>query len=205
MLISLLIYGFTLALLFWGSCFARKGELKSDYLSLENSNAAKGLACLGVFFHHVSQNPAFQKTADIKFFEPIGFIFVGIFFFYSGIGLLKSWKSKPGYLSTFFKKRMLPIIVAIYVMNVFYAVFCLATGYGHMTPVKWVLGMLDLIIINDQSWYPIVILIMYGAFYFAFKKCKKTGNAIFIVFLAALAQLVIFCIGGHFAWWIDYG
>ena len=106
MLISLLIYGFTLALLFWGSSFARKGELKSDYLSLENSNAAKGLACLGVFFHHASQNPAFQKTADIKFFEPIGFIFVGIFFFYSGIGLLKSWKSKPGYLSTFFKKAM---------------------------------------------------------------------------------------------------
>lgn len=35
MLISLLIYGFTLALLFWGSSFARKGELKSDYLSLE--------------------------------------------------------------------------------------------------------------------------------------------------------------------------
>ena len=93
MFISIIVYGLTLALLFWGSSFAKKGTLKSDYLSLENSNAAKGLACIGVFLHHVSQNPAFQKTGDLKFFEFIGFIFVGIFFFYSGIGLLKSWKS----------------------------------------------------------------------------------------------------------------
>lgn len=205
MFISIIVYGLTLALLFWGSSFAKKGTLKSDYLSLENSNAAKGLACIGVFLHHVSQNPAFQKTGDLKFFEFIGFIFVGIFFFYSGIGLLKSWKTKPDYLSTFFKKRMLPIIVAIYVMNLFYAVFCLATGYGQMNPAKWILGMLNLILINGQSWYPIVILIMYAAFWLAFKKCRTTGKAIFVVFLVALAQLVIFCCLGHFAWWIDYG
>lgn len=205
MFISIIVYGLTLALLFWGSSFAKKGTLKSDYLSLENSNAAKGLACIGVFLHHVSQNPAFQKTGDLKFFEFIGFIFVGIFFFYSGIGLLKSWKTKPDYLSTFFKKRMLPIIVAIYVMNLFYAVFCLATGYGQMNPAKWILGMLNIIIINDQSWYPIVILIMYAAFWLAFKKCRTTGKAIFVVFLVALAQLVLFCCLGHFAWWIDYG
>ena len=205
MLVSILIYGLTLAVFLWGSSFAKAGQIKSDYLSLENSNATKGLACIGVFLHHVSQNPAFQNSADIKFFEPIGFIFVGIFFFYSGIGLLKSWKSKPGYLDTFFKKRMLPIVIAIYVMNIFYAVFCLVTGYGQMNPVKWILGMLNLIIINDQSWYPIVILIMYAAFYFAFKKCKKVGNAIFVVFLVAFAQLVLFCVLGHFGWWINYG
>ncbi|WP_407400708.1 acyltransferase family protein [Treponema sp.] len=205
MLISILIYGFTLALLFWGSSFATKGQLKADYLSIENSTAAKGFACLGVFFHHVSQNPAFQQTADIKFFEYIGFIFVGIFFFYSGIGLLKSWKAKPDYLSTFFKKRMLPIIIAIYVMNIFYAIFICIAKYREMDALRWVLGLLNIIILNDQSWYPIVILIMYAAFMFAFKKCKKVSNAIFVVFLVALAQLVIFCIGGHFAWWIDYG
>ncbi|MBQ0038804.1 MAG: acyltransferase family protein [Treponema sp.] len=205
MWISFLVYGAVIALLFWGSNFAKKGTLKADYLSMDSSTASKGFACIGVFLHHMSQNPAFQKTADIKFFEFIGFIFVGIFFFYSGIGLLKSWKSKPDYLSTFFKKRMLPIIIAIYVMNIFYAVFICLAKYREMDALRWVLGLLNIIILNDQSWYPIVILIMYGAFWFAFKKCKKTGTAITVVFLVALAQLALFCVGGHFAWWIDYG
>ena len=48
MLVSILIYGLTLAVFLWGSSFAKAGQIKSDYLSLENSNATKGLACIGV-------------------------------------------------------------------------------------------------------------------------------------------------------------
>lgn len=204
MLISIVIYGACLALLFWGSSFAKNGQLKSDYLSLESSNASKGFACIGVMLHHISQNPAFHQTLELNFFEYIGFLFVGIFFFYSGIGLLKSWKTKPNYLATFFKKRMLPIIVAIYVMNLFYAVFALA-NHAEKNCVQWILGLLNIILLNDQGWYPIVILIMYAAFAVSFKKCRTTGGAIFAIFCVALIQLMIFVIGGHFAWWIDYG
>lgn len=203
--ISIAIYGLMIALLFWGSSFAKAGQLKADYLSLENSNADKGLAVIGVLLHHMSQNKAFEQTGELKFFSDIGFIFVGIFFFYSGIGLLKSLKTKPDYLKTFFKKRMLPIIIAIYVMNIFYAVFICLTKNTELNAVQWVLGLLNIIILNDQGWYPIVILIMYGAFCLAFKKCRKTSTAIFVVFLVALVQLAVFCVGGHFAWWIDYG
>lgn len=204
MILSIFVYCATVFLLCWGSVIAGKKSFNENYLSMDSSTGTKGLATLGVMLHHISQNPAFQKTGELTFFETIGYMFVAIFFFYSGLGLYKSWKTKPGYLTGFFKKRMVPIIVAIYVMNIFYAVFSLAT-HKELNAAQWVLGMMNLILMNDQGWFPIVILIMYGAFALAFGKCKSEGKAVLIIFLVALIQLVAFCIGGHFAWWIGYG
>lgn len=201
---SYIVYALCLGLLVFMPVCAKRGQFNEDCFSADSFKGVKGFAAIGVLLHHISQDPAFAELKVLGFFNAIGFIFVGIFFFCSGYGLYKSYRVKKGYLDGFFAKRMLPILVAIYVMNILYVPFNIAMGY-EKNALQWVLGVLGLILLNDQGWFPIVIFIMYGAFLFAFKKFKKEAGALLFVLLVALVQVAVFLVGGHFAWWIGYG
>ncbi len=200
MYISICVYIFILCMIFFGVKIAPKNQFNEDFLGLDAMTCLKGLMAVLVIFHHVSQKRAFQEAHVMWIFENIGFLFVGVFFFCSGYGLYKSYKTKPNYLDGFVKKRVLPIVISYYIMVCIYVVFNLLTK-KQMPLDRWICEITGLTMINSMAWFVYVIVILYLAFNFAFKHFKNTGALLFILFVI-LGQAALFIFMGHIMWFV---
>ena len=201
MYINWFVYAALIIVLLWGAHFAGFGtRFNEDFLSLKATRSLRGFSTLCILLHHISQEVAFRQSKTLSLFPNIGYLFVGIFFFCSGYGLLKSLYTKPDYLKTFFKKRVLHMVVSFYVMTVIYAIYKVST-HAEMPVSRWILSFTGLVLINNQAWYVIVLLSFYIAFYFIFKNIKHKGLAFSLMLLVILAEGAVFVGGGHFAWW----
>ena len=178
-----------------GSRRAKLGAFNQDFMSLEATKNLQGLAALGVICHHLSQPPQnggpMDALGQMQFFREIGFWFVAIFFFVSGYGLIKSLATKPDYLKKFLRRRVLPIVVCFYVMNLFYIAFHLILG-TKMSASEWVCKILGVALLNDNAWFVPVIVVMYIAFKLAFKNESSKARAFLFV---------LFLFNKHFTWW----
>lgn len=199
--INIVVYSILLISVLVGIQIAPKNKLREDSLSLDAMTSLKGLMAICVILHHISQKAAFQQTKTIPIFEHIGFLFVGVFFFCSGYGLYKSFSTKENYLKGFLKKRVLPIVISYYVMVGIYAIFYLIRQENFSID-QWICKLTGLTMINSQSWYVYVIIIMYIAFYFVFKNEKLRKHGLLILFLVIIAQGALFIFLNHFPWYI---
>ena len=180
MYISYVTYALVVVLLLWGGKLARgKGNFHEDSTSLEVTKSLRGFAALGVILHHISQEQAFQMSAgqghhgELSIFVNAGFFFVAVFFFCSGFGLIKSLDTKENYLEGFLKKRVFKaILIPFYVNAVLFAIFGIAGGYD-LPPLRLIAGLLGLALLNYYAWYPVVLTLLYIAFYFIFKNVKN--------------------------------
>ena len=188
-----------------GSRRAPRGSFNQDFMSLEATKNLQGLAALGVICHHLSQPPQnggpMDALGQMQLFREIGFCFVAIFFFVSGYGLLKSLESKPNYLDKFLRRRVLPIVVCFYVMNLFYIAFHLFLG-TNMPVSEWVCKITGVALLNDNAWFVPVIVVMYLAFYAAFKGEENGKRAFAFVFVVIALQVGWFMFNKHFPWWL---
>ena len=203
-----LFYFLLAALMFFGAGCARRGEWNEEYTSLEQTRILRGVTALGVALHHMAQktcapwHPQIYMVHGLDFFIPMGFMFVGVFFFCSGLGLYKSLKTKPDYLKGFFRRRILPIVIAYYLSEILYTVIRLAMGEKmDLKTVLWYLSGLHMS--NFNAWYVIAIPFFYLAFWAAFRFCKKEGGAIFRVFLFTLGYTALGAFIDHQNdWWM---
>ena len=202
MILSWSVYALLIVLILFGCKFAwRKNEFNDDFLSLDVTKSLRGFAAIGVILHHISQESAFQKVKELSPFVNAGFYFVAIFFFCSGFGLIKSLKTKENYLDGFLKKRVLKtIVIPFYVCVLLYGIYKLIMGVK-MPVAHWITNLLGLTLMNEYAWYPIVLTILYVAFYFIFKHVKNRKLCFALMFLVIFAQGVFFAFNGHFAWW----
>lgn len=177
-----------------------RGQFRTDSLSLDAMTSLKGVMAIFVLFHHISQKQAFQETGTISFFQEIGFLFVGVFFFISGYGLYKSFSTKTDYLKGFLKHRVLPMVCSYYAMIAIYAVYYVITKPGFALS-EWIFKLTGLALINSQSWYVYVILIMYLSFYLIYKNEKSRRHSILIFILITVVQGLLFILLKHFPWY----
>ena len=196
-------------LLFWGSKAAAKGEWNEDSTSLEQTKVLQGIMILGIALHHMAQktcaswHPAQFRVHGLDFFLPLGYLFVGVFLFCSGLGLYKSLHTKPDYLKGFCRRRILPLVIAFYLSEFIYTGVRLLMGEPmDLLHILWNLSGLHMA--NGNAWYMIVMPFFYLAFWAAFRLCKKReGTAIFLVFIFTLAYSVLCSAIGHQDdWWI---
>lgn len=209
MYLTYVVYAVFIALFVWGGKFAgfKSSQFHEDSSSLAVTKSLRGLAAIGVILHHVSQEMIFQqafganKPGVISLFVNAGYLFVAVFFFWSGFGLVKSFESKENYLDGFMKKRVLKVLVVPFYVNVIlYAVFLLIMK-KEMPVAQWITNFTGLTLMNDYAWYPIVAAILYTAFYVLFNNVKNRGVCFAIIALIIVLQGLFFCVSGHFAWW----
>jgi peptidoglycan/LPS O-acetylase OafA/YrhL len=153
----------------------------------------------------------------------IGYIFVAVFFFWSGFGLVKSLNAKPGYLDGFMRRRVVKVLVVPFYISVviyalphllpqgspedtsvpsliLYALRFVPTGIS-LPPMQWVCNFLGVTMMNEYAWYPIVAGILYTAFYVFFKNIKNRRLCFVLMAAVILLMGLFFCVSGHFAWW----
>lgn len=185
-----------------GLRLAPRRGFNDDSLSLGSMTCLKGVMALFVVLHHLSQKRLLHQTGTIPVFENVGFLFVGVFFLTSGYGLYKSFVTKEGYLGSFLRRRVLPVVAAYYVMVAVYAAYHLASG-SVFQPSEWALKLAGIVLINSQSWFIPVIILMYLAFFLIYRSERLRRAGIPLLLGIALAQGVLFCVAGHFPWWLD--
>ena len=195
-------YYFFFMLLFWGSTskFGKK-EFNDDHTSLEVMKSLRGFSAIGVILHHISQETVFQQQKVLTPFVNAGAYFVAIFFFCSGYGLLKSLDTKENYMKGFVKNRIIKAItIPFYVNVILYGLYYFAVGIK-WPKGRWILNFTGLTMMNAYAWFPIVLTILYFAFYLCFKFIKVRPVAFVLIFLVIIGMAVGFCYNGHFAWW----
>ncbi len=209
MYLTYTVYVLILALFIWGGKFAgfKKDQFHENSSSLDSMKSLRGFAAIGVILHHISQEQAFQwannfgtKPGELSIFVNAGYLFVAIFFFCSGFGLIKSLETKPDYFNGFLKKRVLKaLVIPYYVSIIIYGILRFASG-ERFAPLQWVTNLVGITMMNPYAWYPIIAAILYIAFYLIFKNIKN--RKVCYILLAAVILLLgmIFCVNGHFPW-----
>ena len=203
------LFYFSLAvLIFFGARSTGHGKWNEEYTSLKQTKALQGIAALGIALHHMAQktcapwHPVKYTVHGLDFFVPIGYMLVGVFLFCSGLGLYKSLHTKQDYLKGFFRRRILPVMIAFYLSEFIYTGIRLLMGEKmNLMTVLWYLSGLHMA--NFNAWYVIVIPFFYLAFWVAFRFCRHEGASIFLVFVFTIGYTVLGTLIDHQNnWWM---
>ena len=205
-----LFYFFLALTLFFGAKGAGRGNWNEEYTSLKQTKVLQGITALGIALHHMGQKtcaPWHERTYIVHGldpFVPIGYVLVGVFLFCSGLGLYRSFRTKPDYLGKgFIRRRILPIVIAFYLSEWIFTGIRLLMGQK-MNAGQILLSMSGLRLANPNAWYLVVIPFFYLAFWAAFRVCKKhEGLAIFWVFVFTLGYTVLGAFIDHNDWWMQ--
>lgn len=191
-------------LLIAGATVAKRGEWQPEPLSLNNSKCIQGFCAVAIILHHMSQNVTSNggDAGALSILVDAGVLFVGIFFFFSGFGLLKSLRTKESYLKGFIRKRLPMVLVPFFACILVFIFTALFLGERFRFPD--ILGYLSgWLLINSHMWYIVEIVILYLAFFIIFKLIKNEKIAIpvmggFIV-LMVIGSLLL----GHGEFWFQ--
>lgn len=204
----LLYYPALIFLLLFGLQRVSKGSFNKYPFSLRQAKALQGFAAVCVMFHHIAQNTCApwlspeDKIHGLNPFVPVGYLFVALFFFCSGYGLMKSHQTKENYLKDFFIRRALRpvlILVASDIILVLLSVYFPDTYLRNsMVTIPTPFNMGGAVLINDYSWFIYALLFMYLAFWLSFRIIKKSLAAMISVSVMALLYM------GFCDWWM-YG
>ncbi len=203
-LITVVVYALVISLFLYGAKFAGFGsKFHDDFMSVDSTKSLRGFAALFVLLHHASQEWTFMKSHTIQAFMRLGPALVAIFFFCSGYGLIKNFDRKPEYLKGFLKKRLAGgILIPFYVNILLYGIYYLIIGAKY-EPMQLFTKLTGLTLMNAYAWFPVVLIILYLAFYFIFKNMKNQKLCFGLMLAVILGQGVFFAFWGHFAWWAD--
>ena len=169
-----LIYPILATLLLFEAKISRKNEWNEEAFSLSQMKAIQGFAAICIMLHHAGQKTCASWINKIyvrhglDVFVPIGYWLVGIFLFCSGYGLYVSYKKKENYFKGYFKRRVLPLILAFYSTGwIFLLVRFLMKQRMSGPDILWFATGLKLS--NPNAWFVIAMPYLYLAFYIAFR------------------------------------
>ncbi len=166
-------------------------ELKDDFLNKNQTVMLKGWCALYIIFFHIS-----QFTCNLsRIFTPINytsFIIVGFFFFLSGYGLMSGLLKNQNYLNNFLKKRLFNIIIPyLIVINIYYIVISIHNsqniGSSYLTFIYNIIFAKQI----GALWYMNIIIVLYLAFYFVFRKLNIKSGIRKILYLTIFYIIVM--------------
>ena len=191
--------GLLIIVLVWGCKIAKKGTFHEDFLSYSIVKGLQGFAALAVILHHVTQEVTQYGKYDkglINIFVDAGVLFTGMFFFFSGYGLIVSLMEKENYLKGFLKKRLPAVVVPFYVCNLLFIIVNLVMG-RRVKPLELAGYVSGVVMWNDQMWFIVELAVLYVAFYFVFRKRKLDASALGRMAFFILVMNIVSLLLGH--------
>ena len=141
-----------------------------------STKAIKGICAILVMLSHIFTQLSWA-----------GFLSVGIFFAFSGYGLLYSWKIKTNYLDDFFQKRIVKVFIPFIISYIVSIILHLMLGDGGTSDFVKDFVCLKFL---PTSWYVIAIVVFYMAFYLIASSSKSEWK----VFLEMIAFWIMYCL-----------
>lgn len=195
-------------ILLWGAKFSGVKNFNEEFLSLKQTKAVQGFLAICIMLHHIAQKtcaswiqPQSRIVHGLDIFVNAGFLLVSVFLFFNGYGVYKSFHSKENYLNGFIKKRILPVVLALYTTTLIFFVARLLIG-EKMDGKQIALYLTSIDLCNPNTWYVIVLPFFYLAFYLSFKFIKKDGLAVFATTAFVIAYIVLGTNIDHNDYWL---
>lgn len=165
-----------------------------DCLSIENTQAVKGIFILMVFFSHFNSYITLSGKADAiyyKLFTFIGQAMVAMFLFYSGYGVMESVKHKGNsYISKFPKNRILATLFNFDCAVLLYLILALCLSQK-ITVKQVLLSFIGWKSLGNSNWYIFIILLLYLLTYIAFKIFSRCPNYVPVIALGAVTLAMV--------------
>lgn len=166
-----------------------------DYMSIEKTNAIKGIFIIFVFFRHFSSYVTYTASLDklaTQIFSITGQTIVTMFLFYSGYGIMESIKKKKyDYIKSIPKRRILSVLFRFDIAILLFAFVDLIVG-NSFTLSEFVFSLIGWDSIGNSNWYIFIILVCYLLTYISFMIFKnKKDYAFSALFLCALIILFV--------------
>ncbi|MDN0043140.1 acyltransferase family protein [Mediterraneibacter glycyrrhizinilyticus] len=162
-------------LLLWNCGYS---DFNQVYLSKDNSRTIKGFCSILIVIHHIAQ----RTTGGIIFpaFGYIGFLVVGVFFFYSGYGVMVQYELKGRrYLESFFGRRVWKVVRPYLVANAVYLLLEYILGRR----IEWNVILQNVVSgkIVPFSWFVISIIVLYCIFWLSCILTRRKGEIALII------------------------
>lgn len=197
------------ALLCLATVLSMKINLKGfndGYLSVENTQAVKGIFIIIVFMSHIRSYGDYSTEYDaliIKGINYLGQLMVAMFLFYSGYGINESIKRKgKPYIDAMPKNRIYKTFKDFALAIILFLLVDIMFGQ-HYSWKHILLAFTGWTSIGNSNWYMFAIFTLYIITYLCFKLFYK-HKYIAISAIVALSLVYIFVIqkvqGG---WWCD--
>lgn len=161
----------------------------------------KGLFSLLIMLGHIFVEKQITKSnIDILITSP-GFLYVGMFFFYSGFGIAQGYKNNSSYLNNFLQKKIQKVYIPFVLMNIiYYFVLKIFLEFRKFSFIEFCKDILGFSLINGISWYIIAILYFYFIFYLSFKYFYRIRYILFLSFMF-LYTLICIYLNKNASWW----
>lgn len=176
-----------------------------NYMSRESTASINGIFIIMAFLSHVRDYitlPANSKYSMILYF--IGQLMVAMFLFYSGYGVMESYKNKPGYADKFLKNRFLKTLLHFDIAVFLFLI--IAVVFGKQYPARnYVLCWVGWEAIGNSNWFIFVILSLYLLTWLCFLVSDKEHLLRLCILQTALTLcLIVFMkAAGKDSYWYD--
>jgi len=176
----------------WGMSFTGK------YFHADNMNpnssplSLKGIFAVLIFLSHSQQYINIHSSNFSKVFiiqnSLLGQLVVTLFFFYSGFGIMESFKNKPNYFKTFPKKRFLKTLLNFDLAICLFLIMNLILN-RHYATKEILLSFIGWTTVGNSNWFMFVILFSYIVIYLSQLISKKP----ICITLYTTIMLLIYC------------
>ncbi|MEE1277869.1 MAG: acyltransferase family protein [Acutalibacteraceae bacterium] len=205
MLLLLLVY---FAVCVYGVKWEFSGN--ADYLSIENTQAIKGIFIIMVFFSHIEDyvhiGDSLPDMAYTKFLTIIGQGMVTLFMFYSGYGVMESIKKKGApYVSKIPKNRILSTLFRFDLAVLLFGIITVALG-EKVTLKRVLLSLIGWDALGNSNWYIFVILVLYLLTFIVFTVLRNKPYVFSVAVLSAVLCVLVFVTHRYSirpVWWYD--
>ena len=145
-----------IVLLLQGASLSPRGETGPRFLCPDQTGMIRAAACLCIILHHLVQHSTgygARYAGPVTFFNDAGFLFTGIFFFFSGYGLTRSLETREGYLKTFPARRFPSVLIPFWITNLL-LILAGRIWYGFWwDPLKLLGDLTGITLVNSNGWF----------------------------------------------------
>ncbi len=176
--------------------------INENYLSRDNCTVLKGLFAVIISLHHISQNVDGGVIASNL--KSVGYLSVGVFFFISGYGVMKQYKSSSDYLRGFLRKRLVAICIPYAIVVCIYWASSFSFYQRPYSLLEVIKSLVNGVPIAANSWYVIFIILFYLVFFQSATMHKKNYGRIILSCTLIFMLWVGFCLFRKFAdYWFN--
>ena len=182
-------------LCFVGCKIKTEGKYFDDYISLDKTNAIKGIFLICVFFRHFAQYVKLSgpyNTFFIAFNLGLKQLLVTLFLFYSGFGIMESISKKgKDYVKSIPVKRAPKVLLHFDMAVILYIIFRIVTR-GKISIQKALLSLVCWESVGNSNWYILAIVSLYLLTYFSFRFLKnKYVSAVIVTVLSVFYIMLL--------------
>ena len=205
-----------LILLFLVSLYGMKfSSFHEDYISLDATNAIKGVFAVIILYSHMRQylflSDTFVNNSYIEVLKYLGQMMVTMYLFYSGYGLMESLKQKPNYRKHFLKNRFLKILLHFDIAVLMYIILQMILGKQYLMS-EYLESLVGWTSVGNSNWFIFDILVLYLFFYLSMCLADRYGRKFnihlgsVVLIISLLFSVLLWFFLHHIkgqSWWFD--